>query len=362
FLDNLKSDTTLVRTATTNLLGQSQQITPAKLFKRLHEGSSPRTEIIDILELQQKNLPPELYIKSALKMEKDYACRLLEIATANATRTDMSTLNIDINSLDNPDVKIMLVRFLAAVNNSEAANTICLFLGDKSKIIVIEALKSLKHMGAEFDPTPVIKFMRQMNEENLTTAFEILRLKSTAKTLPALTVLMTGKSDDFRQQSSEIVIQHASTESLEAVLLALDKHEWWGKEQAIKSLLSQGNDKLLSAAAKLVKHQNEFVRGAAEQLLTNYATDSGDISNLSKSLIHDDWQVRERAIEKIGNSGNKSALDQLAKVIQDKPESSIAVLKAVTKLGFAKGLEIATSCLHKNEAAIQREALLTMSE
>ncbi len=363
FLDNLQNDHTNIRVTTKNILGQSQQINPTKLFKRLHDSEdSSRTEIIDILELQQKNLKPELYVRNALKMEKSYAERLFAIAQANAERINMSALNIDVKSLDNPNIKIMLIRFLAVVNQPEAATLIMQFLTDKSKLIVMETLKKLKQMSVEYDPSPIVRIIPQLREEDVVSAFEILQQKSTADSLPTLTVLMTGKNEKLRQQAIQVVLQHVDVQSLERLLLSLEKHEWWGKEQAINGLLDTGDQKLFSTAAELVKHPNEFVKNTAEQLSSNSSTSSGDIESLSKSLFHDDWQVRERAIKNIGLSGNKLALPMLNKVIATKPESSIAVLKAVANLGFSKGLEITSKCLAKKEAAIQREALVTTSK
>ena len=362
FLNNLENDETNIRLATKNLLGRSQQINPSKLFKRLHEANSPKTEIIDILDLQQENLQPELYVKNALKMEKGYADRLFKIALANAERTDMSALSVYINGLKNPDIKILLIRFLAAVNKPESAKMMLQFLGDKSKIIIIETLKNLKLMSAAFDPSPIIRFIPDMREDDVVTAFDILRNKTTANSIPALTSLMTSKVEGFRIQATQIVIQYVDAESLERLLHTLGKQEWWGKEQAINCLMDNGDQKLFKAAVYLVKHPDEFIRNTAEQLASNVTASSGDITSISKSLFHDDWQVRERAIEKIGMSDNKSALVLLNQVIDSKPESSIAVLQAVTKLGFSKGLEITSKCLKKKEAAIQREALITTSE
>jgi serine/threonine-protein kinase len=95
-------------------------------------------------------------------------------------------------------------------------------------------------------------------------------------------------------------------------------------------------------------------------LAANNTAFEGNLSELEESLLHENWQVRERAIETLGNSANRSALDMLHKVVKKYPESSIASLKAVKKLGFSKGLEIASSCLRMKEAAIQREALSTI--
>jgi serine/threonine-protein kinase len=361
FLDNLENDTTMVRLATKNLLSESVQINPSKLFKRLHETDSDtsKTEIIDILEMQKTNLAPEMYVKNAIRMDKGYAGRLIEMAQSQAHRTDMSALSIDIDTLENPDIKIKLIRFLAAVNQDESAQMIMGFLNDKSKIIVIEALKQLKHMEVEFDPSPIVQKIPEMREDDMETAFEILQKKSSAQSLPGLALLMTSKSESFRERATQIVLDHVTTESLEALLIALDDYEWWGKEQAVNSLLNQGNDRLFKMAGELLESDNEFVSNTAEQLSANNTVYTGDIEGLTESLMHENWQVRERAIENAGNSGNREALELLNKVIKKYPESSIAALKAVKKLGFSKGLELTSKCLGMKEAAIQREALLT---
>ncbi len=362
FLDNLSSETTMVRAATKNLLSDSQQINPAKLFKKLHESDGSVTEIIDILEFQQKHIAPELMVKNALRLDKSNAGRLFKMAQAQAERTDMSALSIDIDSLDNPDIKIMLIRFLAAVNQPEAAKLIAHFLADKSKIILIEALKNLKNMTTDFDPGFIVRFIPEMREDDQQVALEILRLKSSDATLPSLTMLMTGKSDELREQACAIVSQHANAKSLEKLLVALDVHEWWGKEQAVKCLLATGNNQLFRSAATLTSHENDFVQNTAQQLAANNTTQSGEITDLIEPLMSENWQVRERAIEAAGKTDNRKALEYLTQVLDKYPESSIAVLKATSNLGFSKGLEIASRCMRMKEAAIQRQALRTIND
>ena len=362
FLDNLDNDSTLVRSAATNLLGTSQQINPSKLFRKLHEDETSRAEIIEILSFQQANLPPELYVKNALKLDREYAVRLLEIAQKNAARTDMSALSIDIDSIPNPDIKIQLMRFLSAVNKPEAARTLCRFIGDSSRIIVMEALKNLKKITVDFDPSPLLAFIPQLNAEEMKAALEIIQAKASDETLPHLTGLITGKSDELRCLLIPIIADHASQDGLEAFLLALKKHDAWGREQALSCLVERADERVARLASRLVRHDDEFVQDCANQLSAGYVSNSGDLTEISQSLLNIDWQVRERAIHKLGESGNKSALPLLEKVLQKYPESSISVLKAVSRLGFSKGLEIASQCLKKKEAATQREALLTMGQ
>ena len=360
FLDKLDNDSTQVRSATVNLLGTSQQISPAKLFKKLQNDPDARAEIIEILSFQQENLPPELFVKSALKLDREDAVRLLEIARKNAERTDMSALAIDVDAIDNPDIKIQLMRFLGAVDQPAAADVICQFVADESRIVKMEALKNLKKMRSGCNLTPLVRQIPQMTGDNLETALGILRQKTTQANVSALAGLITNKNEIIRQSATQIVLDKINAENLAEFLIALDDAEWWGKEEAVKCLLKKGDEHLAQAASRLTGHSNEFVRNIAEQLSAGYSTDSGDLTEISKSLFHADWQVRERAIEKIGQSGDKAALAQLSKVLDMHPESTLSVLKAVSALGYSKGLEIALKCLQKKEAAIQREALLTM--
>lgn len=359
FLLNLESDDSVIRAVSKNLLSESQQINPSKLFKQLQETDSAKTEIIEILEFQKQNLPPELIVKNALRMEKGYAVRLLKMATSVAGNTDMSALSIESDSLQNPDVKMEVIRFLAAANQPQSAEMICQFLNDESKIIVIEALKSLKAMSVDYDPAPIVHYIPEMREQDADTAFDILRQKAGEQTLPSLVMLMTSKQEKFRRIACEIANNHITNDSLEALLLALNKNEWYSREQAVKNLLALGNDKLFSAAATLVKNNNEFVKNTAEQLSANQTSLTTSLVEITDSLLHENWQVRERAIEKAGESGRRSILDLLMEVVQRYPESSVGVLKAVAKLGFSKGLELTSRCLSMTEAAIQREALLT---
>ena len=85
------------------------------------------------------------------------------------------------------------------------------------------------------------------------------------------------------------------------------------------------------------------------------------LASVGETALHENWQVREKAIGVLGLSGKREALGMLKKVIEHWPESATNVLKAVGDLGFSKGLEIAFSCLKMSEAAIQREALKTIS-
>ncbi len=355
----LSEDDTQLRIAAREVLRGASRISPALLFRRLQDRPETAAEVIDLIEEHQERLPPELMIKNALRLQGSNGKRLLEIAIQQSARVDMERLSIDPATIEALDLKIVLIHFLRAVDNPQAAALLMQMTADESRIILIEALKALKHLGCSFDPSPLVQRIPEMGEVDQQLAIEVLRKQSRAETLAVLAPLAAGQSDALRQEVTDIVIGHAGNQALRNYLEALAEQDWWGRDQALKCLLSRGSDELFNAASHLFHHDNEFVRGAADQLAASRSVKTTDLEQISEGVFHEDWQVRDRVIRQLGRSGNVSALTLLGQVQKKYPESTITVLKAVRDLGFSKGLEIAVRALKSKEAAIQREALHT---
>ncbi len=360
-LNSLENDTTNIRSTAADILSQSTQLSPSKLFKRLHETDVSKTEIIDILSFQKQFLKPEQIINNALKLEKTYAEKLLDMATYSEQPVDFENLNFDPEKIESPTIKIMLLRYFAKLNQPEVARIVGKFLSDKNKTVVIEALKSLKTLTVSFDASVVLPFIETMSEVEREIAMEIIAKQADAELVPRLAAWTTSKSDDLRETFIKLVAENATEKGLEKFLQRLDQQEWWGREQALKCLLRQTDAKLLKSAKALIDHSHEFVRSTAQQLAAHQANPA-DLDAISKAALHENWQVREKAIEALGNSGKRESVTLLKEVIKKWPESAPIVLKSVSKLGFSKGLEIAFACLKMPEAATQREALMTISK
>ncbi len=358
-LDFLAEEDTQLRNTARDVLAESAQITPARLFRRLQDRPETAAEIISIVEMREDNLPPELMVKNALRLSGGNGKRLLEIATRQAARTDMERLSIDPSTISSPDLKIALIRFLSAVDRPEAAQLLMQMAADDSRIILIEALKGLKRLSCDFDPAPLAPLVEDMGEGERELALEILRNKLRPETLPALAALAASQFDELRQAVTDMVVGMKQPGILQTYLEALSEQDWWGRDQAFKCLLSSASEDIFKEASRLLDHRNEFVRSSADQLAACRKVQIRDLTSISETLFHEDWQQRERAIVQIGGSGNIAALKMLADVQNRYPESSIAILKAVRDLGFSKGLEIAVRALKSKEAAIQREALRT---
>ncbi|MDC1287464.1 protein kinase [Gammaproteobacteria bacterium] len=355
-LKGLDNDTTEIRATTVSILSQSSQINPTRLLKRLHAPDAPRAEIIGILDFQAAQLKPEQIISNALRLDRADAEQLLKLAYKSEQPLDLDVLHIEPASIESPSIKIMLLRFLGEVEQSGVAPLIVRFLSDSNKTVIIEALKALKGLKVDFDASLLLPAYASMTEVARQLAFEILEARADAELVSKLAPLTCGKSDEMRDMFINLLARHVTTESLETFLKLLDQQEWWGKEQAVKGLHKLGNDRLFAAAQGLNRHENEFIREQAQRLAAQ-ASDPGDVKQLWANALHENWQVRDNAIEAIGKSGNRESMSILKKVIDKWPESATAVLQAVSQLGQTKGLEIAFACLRMPEALVQREAL-----
>ncbi len=361
FLDHLDDDVTEIRATATSILSQTPQVNPSKLFKRLQESEVSKTEIIDILTSHRARLKPEQLVVNALKLEKTHAARLLKLALESEVPLDLGLLRLDPASIGSPSIKIVLLRYFAQVEQAEVAQQIARFLADDHKTIVIEALKSLKNLPVKFDASVVLPFIDSMSEVEREMAIDVLRERADAKLVSRLAPWTCGKSDEVRETLVKLFVKHVTPEGLESFLRLLEQQEWWGAEQSLKCMHKFGSDALYAAAQGLVGHDNEFIREQAQQFASK-SIDPSDLKQLWDNALHENWQVRDSAIEAIGRSKERESVGVLQKVVKKWPESALAVLKAAGNLGFSKGLEIAFACLRMPEALIQREALETIGQ
>jgi serine/threonine-protein kinase len=359
FLGKLDDEATEIRSTAASILAQTGQINPSKLFKKLHESDVSKDDIIEILAFQRKNLKPEQVIANALKLGSARAEQLLDLASESKQSLDISMLHFEPDAIENPSLKIQLLRYFARVRQPEIAVQIGKFLTDKNHTVVIEALKSLRALEVRFDASFLLPYLESMSEVEREIAFEVVNRQADAELVGKMGPFACGKSDDVRIFLVRQFVKHATTQALEKFLRKLDSVEQWDRSQVIKSLEEFSNEQLVKSAAELENHDSEFVRETA-QVLSASSGASFSVDSLWKNAMSDSWQVRDNALQAIGKSGKREAIGVLKKVVDQYPESAVAVLDAAGGLGFTKGLEIAFSCLRMSEARVQRKALETI--
>jgi serine/threonine-protein kinase len=360
FLKGLDSDTTEIRRTTASILSRSSRINANKLFKKLQETEGSKSEIIEILEFQAAQLKPEQIINNALKLGRGDAEQLLKLAYKSEKPLAIDALHVEPASIESQSLKIALLRYFAEVEQPQVAQLMVRFLEDSNKTVVIEALKALKGLKVKYDVALLVPFVEGMSEVGRELAIEIIHDRADAETAPRLAPLTCG-SDEAREDFTRLFVKHVTTKGLEDYLQLLDLQDWWGKEKSLKALQNFSNEKLYTAAAGLTEHENAFVREQAQNLAAQ-ASSAGDLKQLRRNALHENWQVREKAIEAIGKSGKRESMEILEKVIEERPDSATAVLRAAGALGFSKGLEIAFASLRMPEALVQRQALETIGK
>jgi tRNA A-37 threonylcarbamoyl transferase component Bud32/HEAT repeat protein len=356
FFDSLENDTTQIRATAVKILAKTPEVSPSKLFKRLQETDGSKTEIINILDFRKQYLKPEQIINNAIKLDKVHAEQLFKLVGGSKVPLDLNMVRIEPTRISNANLKIKLLRYLATVEQEEVAVVIGKFLGDENKTIAMEALKSLNRLMVDFDVSVLLPYLESMSEMERDVALNIISKQARPGLVPKIARWTTLKSEVLREALIKIVVKHVTPENLGDFLLRLDAEEWWGKDQAIKCLQKFGTSQLYSAARGSVDHKNEFVREVARQLAAQHG-DPADIGKLNEEANDESWQIREQAIQALGKSGKRESLGLLKRSLDKRPDSAVAVLKAVVELGYSKGLEIAFQCLRMPEALVQREAL-----
>jgi hypothetical protein len=231
----------------------------------------------------------------------------------------------------------MLLRYFSQVEQEAVAQKIAMFLTDKHKTVVFEALKALKNLSVKFDASMLLPYVQSMSEVEQEMAIDVLCAQADTELVPKLAPWTCGKSDETREVLIKLFLKHVTPEGLETFLILLDQQEWWGQEQALKCLQKFGNDMLYKAARGLTKHDNEFIREQAQKFAVQ-GGDPSDTQQLWKNAQHENWQVRESAIVAIGNSKQRESIGVLKEVVEKWPESATAV-----KPGYAASISAARS-------------------
>jgi len=355
-LDSLENDVTVIRQVTAEILSKTSKVSPSKLFKRLHETDISKSEIIEILGSQKQSLKAEQIISNVVKLDSQHAAQLLKLTGDSEKPLDVDMIIIEPSDIQDPDLKIVLLRYFSSRNQPEISGIISKFLSDENRTIAFEALRSLNRMKVGFDASVVLPFIETMPDMEREMALEILSKQANSELVPKLAPWTSGKSDELRESLVKIIIKHITQESLEKFLHRLDQQEWYGKEKVIKCMQKFGTNQLYGAAQGLIEHKHEFTRNTAQQFAAQHV-DPADLLKAGETAIHENWQVREKAIATLGSTGKRASLAALQRAAEKWPDSSVAVLKAVSQLGYSKGLEIGFMCLKMPEALVQREAL-----
>ena len=360
FLDSLSHDETALRRSAADILSQSKPVNATKLFSRLHEQDAPCAEIIKLFRAQVKGLKPEDIINNALKLSGGDAIDLLALAEDSEQSINLSALRFQPDKIGDTTFKAALVRYLGSVHQLAVVELIAQFLSDPSKLVILEALKSLNKLNFRFDVAIVLPFLVDMNNVEQKLALELIEKQADAVLLTRLPPYLSTKSPLINGALLDIIADHATEESLEKLLCQLETEDSWSRDHIVSNLQALAHEKLNRFARALGANENEFVRSSAQKI-SGYQLDADDLEKIGEFALNENWQVRQRAIQALGKSANRGAIVVLKEVLKQWPDTAITVLDAVKLLGFSKGLEIAFKCISNDEPSVQRAALETIA-
>ena len=359
FIDALSHDETVFRSAASDILSQTKKVVPSKLFRRLHEPGASVHEIIDVLAAQQHLLKPEDVINNALRLEPGDALRLFKLVEGTQIPIDLSNLSVQLDKIEDPEFKIPLLRYLGAINHEKVPLIAKRYLHDSNRVVVLEALKAMERQEIPFDVSILLPEIESMSGIELELALKTIAKQANADLVPHLSSYLTTKSDELNDFFARAVVVNADADSFEKFLTRLMIEDDWTQQQTLARVQKFSDEKLSEVARELRSHEKDFVRNAAQQLVINLIGDD-DLDRIEEFALSDNWQVRERAIQNLARSSNRKAIPILEKMLEQYPEDYVLGLRAVRKLGFGKGLEIAFDGLKHEQPNVQRAALETI--
>jgi len=340
-------------------MSDNSAIDSSRLFRALHKPGASHEEIIDRLGTHKHLLKPEDIINHALKLDSHYAIQLLNLVEGSDLPIDLSKLSLQLDKYDNAEFKAILLRYFGTVTQPQIALMLSRYLTDSNKVVVLQALQALNRLSVSFDASIILPFIESMSSVEQELAFSIIEKQADASLVPHLSAYLTGKLSSSNDFFGKIIAQHTDKENFEYFLKRLSIEDEWTQQQTIACLQKFPNENLSEVARELANHKQEFIRNAAQLLVTNLLDDK-DVEKIAEFALSDNWQARARAVQALAKSSNRASIPILKNVLEQWPDTSVLVLRAVNQLGFGKGLEIAFDCLKNPEANVQRAALETI--
>jgi serine/threonine-protein kinase len=323
------------------------------------ETEIPAEEIMEVLGSGATEFKPEDVINHAISLDSTDSFRWLDLLQKSDRTPNLSCLNIRPSEIESVALKIKLLDYLSGIDQPEAASLSCCFLNDSNKVVMFEALKALDRFSFRFDLSALLADIKSMSQAEEGLALKIIARHADRNLVEHLSDFVAGVSPRLQNFFAKVIVDHADGDSLEGFLRRLSEVEKSKQTETIANLQKFSNQNISTAARGLLEHNNEFVRDCAQQLAGDVESDQ-DLSRIKKFALSDDPQVRQRAIQSIGKSANRTGIAILKKAARKWPEDSVAILKAVRQLGFSKGLEIALNFLVSGDPIAQRSSLETI--
>jgi len=335
-------------------------IDASKLYQRLQEPDAAVGDVIELLEAQKRFLRPEEVINYSLKLDPEYALMLLQLVESSEIPVNLSKLSFRLDKIESVEYRIKLLHYFGGVNEPKIPLIVAGFLDDSNKVVILEALKTLKRMQFNYDVSVLLPYSQSMSGIEHEQVMEIIETRADSELVPHLSAYLNGSSEELNEFFAEIVATKSDRKNFEKFLRRLMLEDKSAQQHSIDCIKKFANKDLSRIAHDLNGHDLEFVRDAAQRLVVNLI-EGEDLDRIEGFALSDNPQLRERAIKSLGKSANRCAISILLKLVDAWPEDTVLALRTVKQLGFDHGLEIAFDALRSRDANVQRAALETIA-
>ncbi len=167
---------------------------------------------------------------------------------------------------------------------------------------------------------------------------------------------LLGEGEDaIRRMSVELLLQTGDHSAVLLEILVYARNlVGWLRDRILETLRGMG-DEVLQNAVGLLQHEDEDVRTAA-LVLVQYFRDPRVVLPVCKMLEDDDWWLRITACDALGELGDKRAVPQLVKALQDE-DARWAAIDALARIGAPEALKPMSALLRDKRPEVRGEVV-----
>ena len=196
-------------------------------------------------------------------------------------------------------------------------------------------------LGTFKDPsavTPLVSLLRDQDRSVREAAIEALRSIG-APAVEAVGTCLTEPDLSVQESASAILAAIADERVLEPLVQALHSSDWIVRMHAAKGL---GRVRKAAAVEPLIPLLQDKVKAVREEAAGALAS-IGDaaLPSLLKALLHEDWLVRLHAVESLGKTQSKLAVEPLMSVLFNDRDSAVRedAVRALGEIGDPQAVE-----------------------
>ncbi|WP_455200017.1 HEAT repeat domain-containing protein [Kaarinaea lacus] len=286
-----------------------------------HHDKLNATAILSLIDKVSSNVRPVLY-------------RILDKIVSIES---VDTLAIKAKSKE-PLIRTHIATLLSRFDTPVSVHTLIDLLNDSNKSVRQSALKGLANLKAPDSVEPICQLLRDPDLMVQSTAIDCLVKIRDGSTVKYLIDVLQDESEYVRRAAVEVLNEVGDQRAIKDLLNALRDADWWVKVRAADALGSIGGPKVIDAVLVLIKDEDEFLRRTAVEIL-NTSNDPRAFDQLVEALKDEDWWVRERAADALSSLGNPKAVGPLVNMLNEHPEASQIVIKALIALGDARAVK-----------------------